>query len=84
MIWKVLVGLIWLWALAAMLVPGVPLASFGAPVFGIMVVVHALECLVFLPRLRAAGDSLGNHLLQTFLFGMAHVATTPPVTPSGS
>ena len=46
-------------------------------VFWILVVVHAVECAVFLPRLRAAGGSLANHLVQTFLFGIAHVSTLP-------
>ena len=74
---RIIVGAVWLWSLACLVVPTLPLAWAGQLVFGILVVVHAIECVVFLPRLRAAGGSLGNHLLQTFLFGIAHVSTLP-------
>jgi uncharacterized protein YhhL (DUF1145 family) len=40
-----------------------------------LVLVHAVECVVFLPRLRAAGGSLVQHLVQTLLFGFVHVRT---------
>ena len=47
-----------------------------------LLIVHAIECLVFLPRLRAAGGSLGHHLVQTLLFGFLHVrAPAGGVTP---
>ncbi len=77
MILKALVGASWLLAILWVAVPTLPGARLGVPLLAILAGVHALECLVFLPRLRAAGGSLGNHLLQTFLFGFAHVRTTP-------
>ena len=81
---KIVVGALWLWSIACLLAPGLPLASAGRLLFWILVVVHAVECVVFLPRLRAAGGSLGNHLVQTFLFGIAHVSTLPAQGESGA
>jgi uncharacterized protein YhhL (DUF1145 family) len=52
---------------------GTPAAHVGRVVFLALVLVHAIECVAFLPRLRAAGGSLGGHLLQTFLFGIFHL-----------
>lgn len=52
---------------------GTPPAHFGRILFFALVVVHTIECVAFLPRLRAAGGSLGAHLFQTFLFGVFHV-----------
>ncbi len=72
---KIIVGVIWLWSVLCLLAPSLPLASVGGFVFWILVVVHAIECAVFLPRLRRAGGSLGHHLVQTFLFGIAHLST---------
>ena len=74
---KIVVGVAWLFGLLSLLMGGGTLWVVGRFVFWILVVVHAIECVVFLPRLRAAGGSLGNHLVQTFLFGIAHVQTLP-------
>jgi uncharacterized protein YhhL (DUF1145 family) len=82
MVGKTVVGVIWVWSIACLLAPALPLASAGRAVFWILVVVHAIECVAFLPRLRGAGGSLANHLLQTFLFGIAHVSTLPRAAES--
>ena len=74
---KLVLVAIWLWSIGGLFAPGLPLAAAGRVVFWIMVVVHAVECVVFLPRLRRAGGSLGHHLVQTFLFGIAHLRTLP-------
>jgi uncharacterized protein YhhL (DUF1145 family) len=75
---KVGVGAAWLIGLASLLLgSGGDLARWGGLLLGILVVAHAIECVMFLPRLRAAGGSLPNHLLQTFLFGIAHLRTLP-------
>lgn len=42
-------------------------------VLGILVIVHAIETLVFFNLCKAAGGSLGGHLLNVFLFGVLHV-----------
>ena len=82
MVGKLVVGVIWAWSIACLLAPALPLASAGRAVFWILVVVHGIECAVFLPRLRGAGGSLANHLVQTFLFGFAHLSTLPKTAES--
>lgn len=79
---KIAIGAVWLYGAACFFSPGLPLAGLGRAAVGIMLVVHLIECVAFLPRLRAAGGSLGNHLFQTFLFGIAHVRTLPPAAES--
>ena len=74
---KIIVGAAWLFGLLSLLMGGGAPWTVGRFVFWILVVVHAVECVVFLPRLRAAGGSLGSHLVNTFLFGIAHVQTLP-------
>jgi len=59
------------------------LVSFGRTIFWLLVVVHAIECLVFLPRLRRAPGSLASHLRQTFLFGILHVREIPASQDAG-
>lgn len=76
---KIAVIVAWLWGLASFFVaPESTVSSAGRLVFGFLVVAHAVECVVFLPRLRAAGGSLGHHLVQTFLFGIVHVRGLEP------
>ena len=74
-------GLFAIWLLAALAFAGPAdsaLASAGRRVFWVLVVVHAIECVVFFPRLRRAPGSLGRHLMQTFLYGILHVRELPP------
>jgi len=59
------------------------LLAFGRTIFWVLVVVHAIECLVFLPRLRRAPGSLASHLRQTFLFGILHVREIPASQDAG-
>ena len=53
----------------------------GQRLFWGLVIVHAIECVVFLPKLRAAGGSLGNHLVQTMLFGILHARNLGEAAP---
>ncbi len=39
----------------------------------VLVVAHGIECVVFMPLLRRAPGPLAGHLVQTFVFGDAHV-----------
>jgi uncharacterized protein YhhL (DUF1145 family) len=77
---RIAVLVLWLALLAAFLVSSSPLASVGRAVFVLLVVVHAIECVVFLPRLRKAPGSLAGHLLQTLVFGIVHVRELPAET----
>ena len=49
----------------------------GRFLFPGILAVHAIECAVFLPRLRAAGGSLAHHIVQTLVFGFVHLRTLP-------
>lgn len=42
-------------------------------ILGILAVVHAIETAVFFKVCKAAGGSLGGHLISVFLFGVLHV-----------
>ena len=53
------------------------LAGAGQKLFWVLVVVHAVECAIFLPKLRRAPGSLAHHLAQTFLYGIVHVRSLP-------
>ena len=69
---KIAVLLLWILSAACFLLPGGNLlVLIGRGLFGLLVVVHAVECLVFLPRLKALPGSLNAHLFNTFLYGMA-------------
>ena len=52
---------------------GYSVSSLAVLVFWLLVVAHAVECLVFLPKLRATGGSFARHLVQTMLFGVFHL-----------
>lgn len=71
---KVIVAVVWIASARAFFLPETaPWASTGRLLFGTLLAVHAIETIVFLPRLRAAGGSLANHVVQTLLFGLIHV-----------
>lgn len=79
---KKIVGSVWILALAGAVFANSTLATLCNVVLAILVVAHAVECVVFLPKLRRAPGSLAGHLWQTFLFGVAHVGALP--TDDGS
>lgn len=75
---RILVVLAWLAAASAFLMPDTsPWAATGRSLFLVLLAVHAIEVVAFLPRLRAAGGSLAGHVVQTLLFGFLHVGTLP-------
>ena len=74
---KIALVVLWIACAAAFVLPASAWTVPGQRLFVGLAVVHAIECAVFLPRLRAAGGSLGQHLVQTFLFGVVHVRTLP-------
>ena len=70
---KMAVLVLWAACIAAFFLPATSsLAVPGQRLFWGLVIVHAIECVVFLPRLRRAGGSLAHHLVQTMIFGMFH------------
>ncbi len=76
-------GLVWVYGLLAFFVP-LPLGVVASWAVIFMVVVHAVECVVFLPRMKAAGGSLAGHIVQLMIFGVFHANTLPeaPAEPS--
>lgn len=72
---KAAVAVLWIVSLVLFFLP-----DWNGPgrfLFPALLVVHAIEAVVFLPRLRAAGGSLGSHVVQTLLFGFVHLRTLP-------
>ncbi len=73
---KVIVGAAWL-AATACFFPPLESSSFGAlgrSLFGVLAVVHLVECVAFLGVLRRSPRPLAGELWQTFLFGIVHVS----------
>jgi uncharacterized protein YhhL (DUF1145 family) len=78
---KLLVAGTWIGALWAFFLPETHgWAARGRLLFFALLVVHGVEALAFLPRLRAAGGSLAGHVVQTLLFGFLHIGRLPRQT----
>jgi hypothetical protein len=67
---KNLVIVLWIVCIACFFLPASGITLAGQRLFWGLVIVHAVECVVFLPKLRRAGGSLANHLAQTMVFGL--------------
>lgn len=74
---KAMIGIAWLFATACYFPPldGTSVGPGGRALFGVLAVVHAVECLFFLPVLRKSERPLVQELWHTFLFGIVHVST---------
>lgn len=70
---KIMIG-VWVFAALSFLPPfsGFTIAPLGRNLAGLLLVVHAIECVVFLGTLRASGRPLLGELGQTMLFGVIH------------
>lgn len=75
---KLAVLVLWIACAAAFVLPESGWTRPGQLLFLGLVVVHAVEFLIFLPRLRRAGGSLGRHFVQTMLFGVVHLRGLQP------
>ena len=73
---KVVLGATWLFATACFFPPleTMSLAGFGRSLFGVLAIVHLIECVAFLSVLKKTGRPLVGELWQTFLFGIVHVS----------
>ena len=82
---KAVLGAIWLIATACFFSPlrEAPLGGFGRSLFGVLAVVHLVECVAFLGVLRKSGRPLAEELWQTFLFGIVHVSIVRRQIESG-
>ncbi len=70
---KVVVLIAWIWGVLSLFGIGGEWAELGSRVFWILLVAHAVECVIFLPKLRQFPGSLGHHLVQTMLYGIFHL-----------
>lgn len=69
---------IWIFAALAVFVPlWHPAPTIGRWLFWLLLGAHALECLLFWRRLRAAPGSFVGHLGNTLLFGLFHIKRLP-------
>jgi uncharacterized protein YhhL (DUF1145 family) len=74
MIGKVVLIVVWLFALAAFFVaPKSTLSQAGRFVFWLMAIIHTAQFIIFMPKFLAAPGSFVGHLLRTLLFGYLHV-----------
>lgn len=73
---KIVIGIVWLFATACFFPPlsSASFALFGRTLFGVLAVVHLVECVAFLGVLKQSGRPLMEELWQTFLFGIVHVS----------
>jgi uncharacterized protein YhhL (DUF1145 family) len=73
---KAIVGGTWLVATACFFPPleSSAIGGFGRSLFGVLAVVHLVECVAFLGVLRKSPRPLAGELWQTFLFGVVHVS----------
>ena len=67
---KAVVVALWIACITCFFLPESSLTVSGQRLFWGLVIVHAIECVVFLPKLRRAGGSLAQHLAQTMVFGL--------------
>lgn len=73
---KAIIGSTWLFATACFFAPlresGV--GEFGRTLFGVLAVVHLVECVAYLGLLRKSPRPLAEEIWKTFLFGIVHVS----------
>lgn len=73
---KAVIGATWLLATACFFPPleSASFAGFGRTLFGVLAVVHLVECVAFLGVLKKSPRPLLGELWQTFLFGVVHIS----------
>ncbi len=70
---RIPVIILWLVCVSSFLFEsGSAIATYGQLAFWGLVVVHAVECLIYLPTLQRAKGPLLGHLFNTFIFGYFH------------
>jgi len=69
---------VWVFAIVGTLMgEGSTMSKVATGTLWFLVIAHALECVIFSSRIRAAGGSLMHHLVQTMIFGLFHIQTLP-------
>ncbi len=62
-------GVIAMWVVLA---AGLVFGGVFRTIFFVVLAIHGLEFLIFLPMLKKAPGTLGHHFVQTVIFGVAH------------
>ncbi len=77
---KIAVAATWLFGIGSLLfaAPDSIAGVWGTRILWFLVIAHAIECVVFLPKLRKRSGSLGANLVQTMIFGIVHVNSPDP------
>jgi uncharacterized protein YhhL (DUF1145 family) len=71
---KMVVLAAWAYGLISLFVaPGSAVTDWGRRIFWVLLIAHAIECVIFLPMMRKLPGSLGYHLGQTMLYGIVHL-----------
>jgi uncharacterized protein YhhL (DUF1145 family) len=73
---RAIIGVTWLIATASFFPPleTSSIGGFGRSLFGVLAIVHLVECVAFLRVLKQSPRPLAGELWQTFLFGVVHVS----------
>jgi hypothetical protein len=82
------IWVIWIGALAAIFLGSGWIATIGRWTFGLMLVAHVVEFIVYRSLFQRAGGSMLHHFVQTLIYGLLHwtpikqrlesEATSPP------
>lgn len=72
---KIALVVVWIACALAFVLPEASWSASARTLFVLLLAVHALECVLFWSRLRAAGGSMAHHVVQTLLFGFLHLRT---------
>jgi len=71
---KLVVLAAWAYGVVSLFVaPGSDVTAWGRRIFWVLLIAHAVECVIFLPTMRKLPGSLGHHLVQTMLYGVVHL-----------
>jgi uncharacterized protein YhhL (DUF1145 family) len=76
---KIVTGVLWVVLGAAFFCPHDSSLLTGMRFgFWALLAAHAVECLIFLPGLKASGKPLPGQIIQVLLFGIIHYKTLTP------
>ncbi|MBJ18474.1 MAG: hypothetical protein CL933_03530 [Deltaproteobacteria bacterium] len=66
------VWIIWIGSLAAMLLGSGWIETVGRWAFGLTLVAHIVEFIIYRSLFQRAGGSMGHHFVQTLIYGLFH------------
>jgi len=82
---KIAVAASWMFAIGSFFIaPESGAAEWGRRLFWFLLVAHAIECAVFMPKLRKLPGAIGSHLVQTLIFGIVHLRSAEAAAAGSS